>query len=137
MRQDEIYERLTSVDVARLATVRPDGRPHIVPITFALVDGDVVSAVDHKPKSTRELQRLTNIRHEPRVAVLVDRYADDWSQLWWVRIDGRATILGDGDRFARATSALAGRYPAYRDDPPAGPVIVIRPTGWRSWSASP
>lgn len=129
--------RLAQAEVARLATVRPDGRPHLVPITFAIDGDEVVTAIDQKPKSTRQLQRLVNIDHEPRVAVLVDHYAEDWSQLWWVRIDGEATVVGSGERFARAIAALVDRYPAYREDPPDGPVIVIRPAGWQGWSAAP
>lgn len=129
--------RLARAQVARLATVRPDGRPHLVPITFAIEGDELVTAIDHKPKSTRQLQRLVNIDHEPRVTVLVDHYADDWSQLWWVRVDGEATVLGSGERFAQAIAALVDRYPAYREDPPDGPVIVIRATGWQGWSAAP
>jgi len=75
--------------VARLATVRPDGAPHLVPVVFAVevaADGDRVHlAVDAKPKRTRNLQRLVNLRAEPRCALLVDHYADDWSRLWWGR----------------------------------------------------
>lgn len=123
--------------VARLATARPDGRPHLVPVTFALEDDRIVTAVDHKPKSTRELQRLVNIRREPRVAVLFDRYDEDWSQLWWVRVDGEATIEEEGGRFDAAVRALVARYAPYRRRPPEGPVIVVRPTGWHGWSASP
>lgn len=130
-------ELVAGADVARLATVRPDGRPHLVPITFAL-DGDrIVTAVDRKPKSTRDLQRLTNIRHDPRVSVLVDHYQQDWSGLWWVRIDGEAEIVEDLADEPAALEALVERYRPYRDDRPEGPLIVVRPTAWRGWSASP
>lgn len=129
--------RVADADVARLATVRPDGGPHLVPITFALDGNEVVTAVDDKPKDTRDLQRLANIRHEPRVTVLVDRYDEDWSRLWWVRVDGEARIVDRGDRYERAIDALVDRYPAYRRAAPDGPVIVIAATVWRGWSASP
>ena len=73
--------------------VRSDGGPHLVPIVFVLVDDVVWSAVDGKPKSTRALRRLGNIRSDPRVSLLVDHYGDDWSQLWWVRLDGLARVV--------------------------------------------
>lgn len=137
MDEEPLRERAADARVARLATIRPDGSPHLVPITFAL-DGDhLVTAIDDKPKSTRELQRLSNIRNEPRVAVLIDHYEEDWSQLWWVRVDGEASLEETGPVFDRAVRALAARYPAYRRRPPDGPVIVIRPTAWSGWSASP
>jgi PPOX class probable F420-dependent enzyme len=122
-------ERFASVRVARLATVTPDGAPHLVPIVFALV-GDVIhTAVDGKPKRHRNLQRLTNIAHEPRVSVLADRYDDDWSQLWWVRADGIATVSDDPE------PELIARYPQYAVQPPPGPFLRIRVTGWHGWSS--
>lgn len=120
--------------VARLATVRPDGSPHLVPITFALEGDMIVFAVDDKPKHTRRLQRLANMAADPRVSVLFDRYHDDWSRLWWVRADGTATILQDGPAFERAISWLGHRYETYRHHPPAGPVVEIRIHHWSWWS---
>jgi PPOX class probable F420-dependent enzyme len=67
-------ERFAEARVAHLATVRPDGAPHLVPIVFALEDDRVYTAIDDKPKRTRELQRLANIAADPRVSVLVDSY---------------------------------------------------------------
>src|SRR5215472_5832016 len=93
--EQEARRRFGSARVARLATVTPDGRPHIVPVTFA-VDGEMIyTAVDAKPKSTTDLRRLDNMRAHPDVAVLADHYADDWTELWWVRADGRAEIVAD------------------------------------------
>jgi PPOX class probable F420-dependent enzyme len=113
-----------------------EGQPHIVPITFA-VDHDVIyTAVDSKPKSTPHLRRLSNIRANPRVAVLADHYDDDWSALWWVRADGMAAILASPAEIAAPTGLLAGRYPQYRDSPPAGPVIAIRVARWTGWAAA-
>ncbi|MCY1138946.1 TIGR03668 family PPOX class F420-dependent oxidoreductase [Actinoplanes sp. Pm04-4] len=126
-------QRLASVPVARLATVGPDGAPHVVPMVFALVGEDeIVSAVDHKPKRTRALRRLANIEHEPRVSVLADHYEPDWSQLWWVRADGVARLL---PAYAEGLQALAGRYPQYREKPPAGPFVVITVERWATWTA--
>jgi PPOX class probable F420-dependent enzyme len=119
--------------VARLATVDDSGRPHLVPVTFA-VDGDVAYiAVDHKPKTTRNLKRLRNIEANPRVSLLVDEYAEDWTQLWWVRVDGTATILRDPATFAEPVRLLAGKYPQYQQRPPEGPIIRIQITHRASW----
>jgi len=92
----------TGASVARLATVRPDGRPHLVPIVFAVAGDVIVTAVDEvKPKRTRALARLANIAAEPRVSVLADHYDEDWTRLWWVRADGTATVVGsDADAVA-------------------------------------
>ncbi len=143
----EARRRLAAARVARLATVSEQGQPHLVPVTFAL-DGDLIyTAVDAKPKTTRNLQRLRNLRANPRVAVLADHYAEDWAALWWVRADGTASVL-DGtataavldsaapSALAAPLRALAARYPQYADSPPDGPVIVIRVDRWRGWSAS-
>lgn len=128
-------EAVVAARVARLATTRPDGRPHLVPITFTL-DGDVLTtAVDHKPKTTTSLQRLENIRSNPAVSVLVDHYEEDWSQLWWVRLDGTAEILAGGTERQRAIQALVERYPAYRSTRPGGPVIRVTIERWTAWSA--
>ncbi len=118
----------------------PGGRPHIVPLTFALLDAEtIVSAVDHKPKRTTALRRLANIAADPRVALLADHYAEDWSQLWWVRADGSARVVApDAERELRsaALGALAARYPVYRDHPPAGPLVVITVERWSGWTAA-
>jgi PPOX class probable F420-dependent enzyme len=125
-------KRLAEARVAHLATIRPGGRPHIVPITFAL-DGDAIYfAVDSKPKRTTDLQRLRNIAANPAVAVLVDHYDEDWGRLWWVRVDGRARVLGAGES-DRAVDLLVSRYAQYRQARPPGPVVEIsidRMSGW-------
>jgi PPOX class probable F420-dependent enzyme len=137
--------RLAGVRVARLATVSPAGLPHLVPFTFALgsrargagsgPEDHIYSAVDAKPKSSTDLRRLRNIRANPRVAVLADHYEDDWDRLWWVRADGQAAILDDPATMAPALALLAGRYPQYRQHPPAGPVISIHVDRWTGWTA--
>jgi PPOX class probable F420-dependent enzyme len=122
--------------VARLATAGPDGQPHIVPVTFA-VDGDhIYTAVDAKPKSSRLLRRLRNIASNPRVAVLADHYQQEWSGLWWVRVDGEASILTAPHELTRPLRLLAARYPQYRASPPDGPVIDIHSERWVGWAAS-
>lgn len=123
--------------VARLATAAAVGPPHIVPVTFAL-DGDrLYSAVDSKPKSSRDLRRLRNIRASPQVTVLADHYDDDWSRLWWVRAEGDASILATPEEMAAPVRLLAGRYRQYVADPPAGPVICVLVRRWTGWAAGP
>jgi PPOX class probable F420-dependent enzyme len=120
--------------VGRLATVRADGRPHVVPVCFAL-SGDVVhSAVDAKPKRDARLQRLANIEATGVASLLVDDYAEDWARLWWVRVDGRARVVADEAETRRALEALRAKYPQYDEHPLAGPVIALDVDGWAGWS---
>jgi PPOX class probable F420-dependent enzyme len=131
----EARRRLSASRAARLATVGVDGRPHVVPIVFALHDDTLYFAVDAKPKRTTNLRRLKNIAANPAVAVLVDHYEDDWMRLWWVRVDGTARVVIDGDEAERAIDLLAARYAQYRTARPDGPVVAIhieRLTGWAS-----
>ncbi|MEV3978901.1 TIGR03668 family PPOX class F420-dependent oxidoreductase [Nonomuraea sp. NPDC049758] len=120
--------------VARLATADAGGVPRVVPVTFAVLGNDVVTAVDHKPKSTHDLARLRDIRANPRVSLLADHYEDDWTRLWWARADGTATVREDGHD--AALRALAGKYDQYRRRPPEGPVIVVAVSRWSGWAYS-
>lgn len=133
MRRDEqwVRERFEQARVARMATVSGDGSPHLVPMTFALTGTTLISAVDHKPKQTTALRRLDNIAVNPFVSVLVDEYDDDWTQLWWARVDGWARVDDSYD-----LAPLVARYSQYRDRPPEGPVVVIEIDHWSGWSAS-
>lgn len=132
----ERWRRLAAARSATLATVRPDGAPHLVPLCFA-VDGDeICTAVDAKPKRSRSLQRLANIAAEPRVSVLVDAYAEDWTRLWWVRADGDARIVDEHGERARTLAVLADKYAQYRAQPPEGPALRIRVRRLAAWSAS-
>ena len=124
--------RLEEARVARLATTGRDGAPHVVPITFAVEGDTIYFAVDTKPKRTTDLKRLRNIAANPAVSLLVDHYEDDWGRLWWVRVDGTARVIEDGDH---ARELLARKYPQYRAARPPGPVVAIsiqRMTGWTS-----
>jgi PPOX class probable F420-dependent enzyme len=124
---------LAAARVGRLATVRPDGRPHVVVCCYAVEGDRVWTAVDEKPKSGAPLQRLANIRANPRASLLVDHYEEDWERLWWVRVDGAAAVLEIGNEEERAIAALTARYPQYERARPGGPVIAIaieRLTGW-------
>jgi PPOX class probable F420-dependent enzyme len=139
-------DRLAGAAVARLATVGPGGRPHVVPIPFVLAPGPgsgpgpgdrIYTTVDAKPKTTARLQRLRNIEANPCVAVLADHYEPDWSRLWWVRADGRASILDEPPAMGPALRLLADRYPPYREQPPGGPVICIQVERWTGWAGAP
>jgi PPOX class probable F420-dependent enzyme len=129
----ELRHLFASSPVARLSTVRPDGAPHLVPMVFALVDDTVYSAVDAKPKRSRRLQRLANIRADPRCALLVDHYEDDWGRLWWVRADGHGEVVDEPSAAHPGIEALVRRFPQYRDDPPAGPLLVVTVERWSGW----
>jgi PPOX class probable F420-dependent enzyme len=146
----EAARRFRGARVARLATVGADGAPHLVPVTFGVIDapgaGDgagrsdpaelIVFAVDHKPKSTTALRRLDNIAANPRVAFLVDAYADEWDKLWWVRADALAQVAGEPVR-SSAIPALRAKYPQYERVPPTGVVVAATVTTWSGWQASP
>jgi PPOX class probable F420-dependent enzyme len=132
----ELRRRFASSSVARLSTVRPDGGPHVVPIVFVLVDDTVFSAVDAKPKRSASLQRLANVRADPRCALLVDHYEDDWRGLWWVRADGAGAVVEAPPAGHRGIRALAERFPQYRDEPPSGPLLVVTVQRWTGWAST-
>lgn len=124
-----------SARVARLATVSREGHPHLVPICFVLLGETVYTAVDQKPKRSGSLRRITNLRATGHASVLVDEYHEDWSTLWWVRLDGTGRVVSDHSESTHALAALTAKYPPYATDPPAGPVIAIDVRRWTSWSA--
>jgi PPOX class probable F420-dependent enzyme len=130
-----VRRRVADSRVARLATLDADGRPHLVPITFALAGDTLYSAVDAKPKRSRTLRRIENARRRPDVTVLVDHYDDDWARLWWVRLRGRARVLDNGDEAERALALLQAKYEQYRRSPPSLPVLAVDIDEWRGWSA--
>ncbi len=128
---------MESARLGHLATAGPEGQPHLVPVCFALADNMVYSAVDAKPKSTRRLRRIANVERNPKVSLLVDHYEEDWRRLWWVRLDGRASVVRSGPEFEGALRLLADKYPQYRSSPPPGPVLAIRVERWSGWEALP
>ena len=128
--------RLADAPVATLGTLDGEGRPHLVPVCFAsLPDGRIVTAVDHKPKTTTGLRRLEHVRADPSVSLLVHHYEEDWDALWWVRVDGTAVVVDPVG--ADLIAALTAKYDPYVEQPPAGPAIVVTPDRWRGWSARP
>ena len=135
MKPDEARARFAAARIARLATVGADGRPHLVPIVFAVDDDHILSVVDAKPKRTTALRRLANVRENPAVAVLADHYDDaDWDALWWVRADGVGRVVDpSGEEGRRALARLADRYPQIQ---PTGDVLVVDVDRWSGWAAA-
>jgi PPOX class probable F420-dependent enzyme len=128
--EDAAWTRLVAARVGRLATTAP----RIVPVTFAVLGRAIVHAVDHKPKTTRALARIEDLRRDPRASLLADHYDEDWSQLWWVRADGTARVLAAAEA-PEAIDALARKYPQYADRRPDGPVVMLdvqRISGWEA-----
>ncbi len=127
--------------IARLATVTGGGTPHVVPCCFVLhSDGEapdvIYSVVDAKPKSTVALKRLDNVRATAAASMVVDHYADDWSELWWVRADGEASVIESGEEHRAAIELLVDKYAQYRENRPDGPVLRIAIGRWSDWTAS-
>lgn len=136
---DDARRRFAEARVARLATVGETDRafwPHLVPVTFAATGDRIVTAVDAKPKTSRDLKRLRNIRAHPEVCFLADHYTEDWNALWWVRADGLAGVLEDERERAEPVRLLAAKYEQYRRQGPDGPVIAVTVRRWTGWAAS-
>jgi PPOX class probable F420-dependent enzyme len=134
LNETETRRRFAESRVARLCTVAADGTPHLVPVTFAVSGSFIHIAIDAKPKQTRDLRRLRNIAENPAVCLLTDHYAEDWTQLWWSRADGIATIQ-HGDDMREPIDLLVARYSQYRQNRPEGPVISVAVQRWSGWSA--
>jgi PPOX class probable F420-dependent enzyme len=136
MDRDRARALAAGARVARLGTLSKTGRVDLVPMTYALVDDVLFTAVDHKPKTTTELKRLENVRANPEVSVLIDEYADDdWSALWWVRLRGLAHVLDEGPQYDAAIDVLVAKYRQYQTIRPEGPAMVIEIIRWQWWSA--
>ena len=124
--------------VARLATVDATGQPLVLPLCYVLDGETLYSPTDAKPKRVpvQRLKRLQNIRENPRVALVIDDYGEDWTQLSYVLLHGTAEILSEGPEFERAIAALRAKYPQYRDMPiQDNPMIVVHLTRVVSWGA--
>jgi PPOX class probable F420-dependent enzyme len=140
--RDEALARLRSARVGRLATLTPEGRPHVVPFVFVVEEGSATRLywmVDEKPKRSRELQRLRNIEHQPAVEVVVDEYDEDWTRLWWVRARGSARVVVEADERDVALGLLRAKYPQYEYTSDPGLVVAIEVeaiTGWEPRAGS-
>jgi len=130
---------LRDARVGRLATADAAGRPLVVPVCYVFDGARCYSAVDDKPKQTRNLRRLRNIAENPHVSLVVDVWDEDWSRLCWVIVEGRAEVLTSGAEFSRAIDLLVDKYRQYRDlrlDRAGGSVIAVTPTRLLSWRAA-
>jgi PPOX class probable F420-dependent enzyme len=138
--REEAVSRLRSARVGRLATVTPEGRPHVVPFVFAIVqDGPALRAywvVDRKPKRSTRMRRLENLEANPATEILIDGYDEDWERLWWVRASGSGRIVKSDAEKKVALAALSAKYPQYEVEPPEGPVIAIGLERITSWSGA-
>ncbi len=136
MTEGEARQRVAVARVGRLASIDAEGRPHVVPICFAINGNRVVSVVDTKPKRTSQLRRLENVRRRPQVQMLVDHYDEDWTALWWVRLSGRASVIEHGAQREHAVDLLAIKYPQYVEQRPEGAVLVVDVIRITSWEAT-
>ncbi|MDE2842089.1 MAG: TIGR03668 family PPOX class F420-dependent oxidoreductase [Chloroflexota bacterium] len=144
----EQLQRLMTAPVGRLSTAGASGTPHVIPVCFAL-DWDGTSAaiyiaLDQKPKraALTRLRRVRNILENPQVALVVDHYDSDWTQLWYILLTGAAELLEDGAREAEerreAVRLLRQKYPQYLEmDIDGNPVIRITPHRATAWSYTP
>jgi len=128
--------------VGRLGTADASGQPLVVPICYAFDGHSLFSAIDAKPKTTspQGLKRIRNIRENAKVSVVIDRYDEDWAQLRYVIIQGRAQILTDGGDFSRGADLLLAKYPQYRAmglSREAGLMIKVDPARVTHWQFAP
>lgn len=123
--------------MGHLVTVRPNGRPHVVPVTYALAGNSVVTMIDHKPKTTDRLQRLINIENNPVATLMSDHYSENWTALWWVRVDGEASIHVGDQIWEESAAALRAKYGQYAENSPRGPALVISVDRVTSWESTP
>jgi PPOX class probable F420-dependent enzyme len=121
--------------VGRLAFLDEEDLPRVLPVTFALVEGAVWSAIDRKPKRAAEPARIRRLRRRPDAAFLVDRYDDDWSRLAWVELRGAVTVIVAAEA-PGALAALGAKYPQYLDEPPPGPLLRLTVERTAYWTAA-
>ena len=138
---DDVRATLESARHGYLSTASPEGDPHLQPVVFQIVGDSVYIAIDEKPKTTLRLRRLTNIESNPKFALLVDHYDDDWSRLWWVLLRGPAEVLWpsewDGREAGEAIAGLRAKYPQYESmGLEERPLLKLTPERVTRWSAS-
>ncbi len=134
---DEQNRFIHSQRVGRLATADQAGQPHVVPVCYAWDGTSFFVALDAKPKrvAPRRLKRIRNILANPQVALVVDRYSDDWSELGYILVRGTAALVPPNTpEHQSAVKLLRDRYPQYSTMPiHEQPVIQIRPSSSVSW----
>ncbi len=138
---DDVRPALAAARHGYLSTASPDADPHLQPVVFQIVGDSIYIAIDEKPKTTLRLRRLTNIESNPRFALLVDHYADDWDQLWWILLRGPAAVLWpsqwDSAEAASVIAALRAKYPQYESMAlEERPLLKLSPERVTRWSAS-
>ena len=121
--------------MGRLGFVDDEGAPRVLPVTFAVAEGRIWSAIDQKPKRAEEPARLRFLRRDPRAALTVDRYSDDWEELAWVQVLGSVRIL-DVSEGAAGLAALTANYDQYREEAPPGPLLALEPERYLWWRAT-
>lgn len=121
--------------MARLGLLDDEGAPRVLPVTFAVAEGRIWSAIDRKPKRSEEPARLRFLRRDPRAALTVDRYSDDWEELAWVQVLGRVEILRV-DEASAGLEALTAKYEPYQEEAPPGPVLALQPERYLWWRAA-
>ena len=138
---DDVRAALESARHGYLSTASVEGDPHLQPVVFEIVGESIYIAVDEKPKTTLRLRRLTNIESNPKFALLVDHYDDDWNQLWWVLLRGPACVLWpsqwDEQEAAVVIAALRAKYSQYDSmGLEERPLLKLTPDRITRWSAS-
>ena len=138
---DDVRPTLETARHGYLSTASADGEPHLQPVVFQVVADSVYIAIDEKPKTTLRLRRLTNIESNPRFALLVDRYDDDWTRLWWILLRGPADVLWPsqwrGEEANKVIAALRAKYPQYESmGLEERPLLKLAPDRVTRWSAS-
>jgi PPOX class probable F420-dependent enzyme len=128
-------ELLETARVGRLGWLDLEGAPRVLPVTFAVAQGRIWSAIDRKPKRAGEPARLQFLRRDPRAALTVDRYSDDWDELAWVQVLGRVEIIEVGDS-GTGLEALSQKYEPYREETPPGPLLALQPQRYLWWRAT-
>ena len=126
---------LESERVGRLGLLDAEGAPRVLPVTFAVAEGRIWSAIDQKPKRAEKPARVRFLRRDPRAALTVDRYSDDWDELAWVQVLGRISIVEVADGRA-GLDALRAKYEPYRSESPPGPLLALQPERFLWWRAA-
>ena len=121
--------------VGRMGLLDEEGAPRVLPVTFVVAEGRIWSAIDQKPKRAAEPARLRYLRRDPRAALTVDHYSDDWEELAWVQVLGTVRIL-DLAEGAAGLGALSAKYEQYREEAPPGPLLALRPERYLWWRAA-
>lgn len=132
---DWASDLLESERVGRLAFADDRGHPRVLPVTFAVAQGALWSAIDRKPKRRPELARVRWLRRRPEAALCLDLYSDDWSKLAWLQLLGRVEVL-ERDAAGPGLAALAAKYGQYAREPPPGPVLRLAPDRALHWRAA-